>query len=251
MDFPYPESFARFYDIIYHQMRDEVDTAFFLDEIRKTNGRILEVGVGTGRHFMNALEQGADIFGIDISEEMLSVLDSRLLGDQKFRISQQSITDFNFAFSFDLIIAPFRVIMHLLDKADQIKAINNVYDHLNKGGRFIFDVFVPDLSQLINGINNQKDFDGEYAPGKRLRRYASTVPDLINQVINITFHFEWEEDDDVRHDYWELPLRFYFRYELEHLIERTRFESYNIFGDYEGGELKEGSREFVMVCSKE
>ena len=31
---------------------------------------------------------------------------------------------FTYDFKFDLIIAPFRVIMHLLDKEEQIKAIN-------------------------------------------------------------------------------------------------------------------------------
>ena len=250
MDYMYPKNFARFYDTVYHHMRDEVDTGYFLDEIRKTSGRILEIGVGTGRHFTNALEQGADIFGIDISSEMLSVLYSKLPEDQHFRISQQSITDFNFAFSFDLIIAPFRVIMHLLDKADQVKAINNVYDHLNKGGRFIYDTFVPDLSQLINGIDNYMDFEGEYEPGKKIRRYVTTVPDLIEQVINITFHLEWEEGGGIEHDYWKLPLRFFFRFELEHLVERSKFESYHIYGDYKGDELNNLSKEFVVICRK-
>ena len=125
-----------------------------------------------------------------------------------------------------------------------------MYNHLSNGGRFIFDAFIPDLGQLIDGIDNRKDFDGEYEPGRYLRRYVSTVPDLINQVINITFHMEWEEADGLKHDYWKLQMRYYFRYELEHLVERTEFESYNIYGDYEGGELKQGSREFVVVCRK-
>ena len=250
MDYLYPKNFARFYDTIYHSMRDDVDSSYFLGEIASTGGKVLEIGVGTGRLFTRALQQGADIYGIDISEEMLAVLLSKLPEAQHHRISRQSITDFSYDTKFDLIIAPFRVIMHLLNKEDQIKAINNVYKHLNKNGRFIFDVFVPDLNQLINGIDNYMDFEGEYKPGRSIKRFVTTVPDLINQRINITFHMEWDEDNTTKHDYWQLYLRFFFRYELEHLVERTAFESYHIYGDYNGGELKKGSREFLVVCRR-
>ena len=96
-------------------------------------------------------------------------------------------------FSFDLIIAPFRVIMHLLDKEDQIRALNNVCKHLNKNGRFIFDAFVPNLEQLIQGLDDVTDFDEEYEKGKRIKRTVTTSPDLIKQIINIRFKFEWDE----------------------------------------------------------
>lgn len=250
MEYKYPKNFARFYDTIYHHMRDEVDNNYFQEEIKKAGGKVLEIGVGTGRLFLNALKSGADIHGIDISEEMLAVLQGKLSPDDHYRICQSGITDFSFDFKFDLVVAPFRVMMHLLEKEDQMMAINNVYNHLKKGGRFIFDVFVPDLNQLIKGVNNQMDFEGEYEPGKKIRRFVTTIPDLMQQTIEVNFHLEWEEDSGVKHDQWRLPLRFYFRYELEHLVERTMFESYKIFGDYEDGELNKTSKEFLVVCEK-
>ncbi len=192
MDYTYPRNFARFYDTIYHSMRDGVDSDYFHDYVKKAGGRVLEVGVGTGRLFMNALNGGADIHGIDISPEMLKVLHEKLPADQHFRISKQNITDFSFDFKFDLIVAPFRVIMHLLEKEDQLKALNNVFDHLNDGGMFIFDAFIPDLKQLIKGFDNHIDFEGEYMPGKKLKRIVTTRPDLIRQLINIRFRMEWE-----------------------------------------------------------
>jgi hypothetical protein len=106
------------------------------------------------------------------------------------------------------------------------------------------------LKQLINGIDNQMDFEGEYTPGNKIRRFASTSPDLIKQIILVNFHMEWEENNEVRHDDWTLPLRFFFRYELEHLIERTKFPSYKIYGDYQNNELMRESKEFVVVCQK-
>jgi len=250
MDYRYPTSFARFYDTIYHQVRDSTDHDYFQQEIRKTKGKILEVGVGTGRLFSDALEHGADIYGLDISESMIEVLKNKIPGNQHHRISLQNIIDFSFDFKFDLIIAPFRVLMHLLEKEEQIMALNNVYHHLNKNGRFIFDAFIPDLNQLINGLSNRMDFEGEYEPGKKIKRFVSTTPNLIDQTITVNFHLEWQENDGLKQDDWVLPLRFYFRYELEHLAERSAFESYKITGDYKGNELNIESKDFIVICTK-
>jgi len=246
----YPKNFARFYDLIYHQQRDGVDNEYFLNEIVQTKGKILELGVGTGRLFVNALKEGADIYGIDISQSMLAVLNKKLTKEQRKRISLQNIIDFSFNFKFDLIIAPFRVVMHLLEKEKQIKAINNVFEHLNENGRFIFDVFVPDLSQLINGIDNYTDFEGEYYDGRIIKRTISTKPDLINQIIHIKFRLEWDEYNELKHDEWNVSLRFFFRYELEHLVERSHFNRFKILGDYQGNELNQKSKDFIIVCHK-
>jgi len=246
----YPEIFARFYDLIYHSQRDGVDNDYFQNVIMKTKGRILEIGTGTGRLFFDALEQGADIYGMDISQSMLDELLKKINRKQHYRISLQDFVDFRYDFKFDLVIAPFRVIMHLPDKEDQIRALNNVYSHLNRNGRFIFDTFVPDLKQLVNGISNSTDFEGEYEPGKYLRRVVSTKPDLINQLINVTFRLEWDEEGGMRTEEWEMPLRYFFRYELEHLVERSYFKKYKIVGDFRGNELSHESKEFIVICQK-
>jgi ubiquinone/menaquinone biosynthesis C-methylase UbiE len=246
----YPLNFARFYDTIYHQMRDGVDNNFFLDEALKSKGRVLEVGTGTGRLFMNALKGGADIYGLDISESMLDVLYKKLPEDQHYRLSLQNVVDFSFDFKFDTVMAPFRVLMHLIDKSEQLKALNNVCRHMNDGGTFIFDAFVPDLIMLVNGVHNQMDFEGEYEPGRLVRRFVTTEPDLIHQTILVNFHMEWQEGGGWKQDDWSVPLRFFFRYELEHLIERSDFREYTIYGDYSGSRLDKNSREFVVVCRK-
>jgi SAM-dependent methyltransferase len=248
--YDYPASFARFYDLIYHRVRDGVDNDFFLTEISKTPGKVLEIGVGTGRLFLDALSAGADAYGIDISAPMLEVLGKKLNEGQRTRISKQDMVDFHFDFTFDLVIAPFRVLMHVMEKDDQLKALNNVCRHLNPGGRFIFDTFVPDLRQLVNPLDRFTDFDGEHAPGKKLKRTVSTRPELIRQVINVDFILEWDEDEGHFEDRFCLPMRYFFRYELEHLVERSDFTEYKISGDYLGNELSEQSKEFIVICRK-
>jgi len=246
----YPDYFARFYDLIYHQVRDGVDNNFYLDRIRETKGKVLEAGVGTGRLFIQALNNGADIYGIDISPAMLDILNSKLTPEQQKRVSLQNIVDFRSEHKFDLIIAPFRVLMHVTGKNEQMETLDNVYNNLNPGGQFIFDVFIPDLKALLTGLENVTDFEGEYEPGCRMKRIVSTKPDRLNQIINVNFRIEWNDRESSHRKEWRSQMRYLFRFELEHLIERSKFSSYKILGDFYGNELTSDSREFILVCKK-
>jgi SAM-dependent methyltransferase len=250
MELEYPENFSRFYDFIYHSIRDGVDNQFYQSEIQKTKGRILEVGTGTGRFYMEALRSGADIYGIDISRFMLKILLDKLNHEHHYRISLQNIINFSFNFKFDLIIAPFRVLMHVHDTNEQLTALNNIYRHLNKNGRFIFDVFVPDLEKLIYGIKDQMDFEGEYEPGKKLKRTVTTDPDRFKQLIHVHFRLDWDEANEKKTEHWETALRYFFRYELEHLMERSEFRNFEIFGNFEHQALTSESKEYVVVCNR-
>jgi len=246
----YPEYLARFYDIIYDHMRSDIDTDFYLKQITSTSGRILEIGVGTGRFFTAALKTGADIYGIDVSKNMTDILLTKIDKEFHNRISIQNVVDFKFPFRFNLILAPFRVFSHLLTVEDQIAALNNIYEHLNENGRLIFDLYVPDPALTASGLTNQIDFEGEYEPGKKLTRSVDMKADIVGQISDITMTFRWDEDDREEVKSWNFKFRFYFRYELEYLIERSKLTLEKIYGDFNGGELKEGSKEFIVICRR-
>jgi SAM-dependent methyltransferase len=246
----YPDYLARFYDIIYNTMRSGVDTDFYLKHIADTRGRILEIGVGTGRFFTAALKTGADMYGIDVSKSMIEVLLTKIDTEYHNRVSIQNAVDFKFPFRFNLILAPFRVFSHLLTVEEQIAALDNIYEHLNEKGRLIFDLYVPDPALTASGLSNQIDFKGEYEPGKKFTRTVDMKADIVNQISDITMTFRWDEDDREEVKSWNFKFRFFFRYELEHLIERSKLTLEKIYGDFNGGELKEGSKEFIVICRR-
>ncbi len=246
----YPEFLARFYDLIYAKVRDGVDNEFYLGKIAATKGPILEIGVGTGRIFIEALKRGADIYGLDNSRNMLDILKAKIPPEDHVRIFLQDVRELELGKMFDLIIAPFRVFSHLLRVDEQMAVLNRVFSHLNSGGLFIFDAFVPNLKMLLEGISDQVDFEGEYAPGKKLKRVSSMKADLINQLSDVSMRFLWEEDDRVVAEEFKFQMRFYFRFELEHLIHRSLLKLVTIYGDFNENPLDSGSKEFVVVCRK-
>jgi SAM-dependent methyltransferase len=244
----YPKNFARFYDIIYSSIRDGVDNNYYADKISGIKGPILEVGAGTGRLFIPALRNGADIYAIDISSSMLDILKQKIEIKLHDRIWVQDVKNFTFNKKFDLIIAPFRIFSHLISTADQLAALNNMFIHLNQGGKLIFDLYVPDLNLLLQGLKNHIDFEGEYEPGHLLRRIVSTKSNLISQITHIIFTLEWKENNTLERMDWEFDFRFFFRYELENLIKLSQFKSFKIFGDYAEHELGPESKEFIVHC---
>lgn len=248
--FEYPDYIARFYDVIYHQVRDGMDNDFFLKQSLSAKGKILEIGVGTGRLFNEALNKGADMYGIDISRSMTDILKKKLSETEHHRIKTGDAVTMKWDCSFELIIAPFRMFSHILEVEQQLALLNNVCSHLTETGKFIFDVFVPDPHLIANGIDSHADFNDEYETGKRLKRIVSSKADAVSQLLNVTMKLVWDEEDIEREEEWKLKMRFFYRYELEHLIRLSSLNLQTIYGDYYKNPLGSGSKEFIVVCSK-
>jgi SAM-dependent methyltransferase len=246
----YPDFFARFYDLIYAKEGTGIDEASYYRRISQTKGKILEAGVGTGRIFVRALKDGADIYGVDNSPAMIDVLRKKLDGKDQGRVIVKDITDMNLDVKFDLIISPFRVFSHLLEVEDQLKALDCIHKHLNPGGIFMFDVFIPDLKILtegtevfVMGLEDKSVINGA--------RITSVKSDLIKQVSFINIRIEWQENGETKTGEWDVTTRYFFRYELENLIGRSPLKLIDIYGDSEGKPLTNDSRNFIVVCKKE
>jgi SAM-dependent methyltransferase len=246
----YPDYVARFYDAVYRQVRDAADKSYYVNKLVSCNGPSLEVGVWTGRIFLEALATGADVYGTDSSAEMLAVLRDKLEPRHHHRIRQCDLVTMDLGKRFSLIVAPFRVLSHIVDIEDQIKALNSVSDHLVPGGVFIFDLYVPNLKLLLDGLPPTVDFDGENAPGVRLKRTTSATSDLITQITSVTMAFAWEDEGQQHSQEWTFPMRFFFRYELEHLIARSKLKLKAINGDFAESALDSRSKEFLVHCTR-
>ncbi len=251
MSDPYPDFVARFYDAIYAQVRDGTDNAFYLGRMAAAGGPVLEVGVGTGRLFAEARRRGIDAWGIDASPEMIERCRAKLAPQDRERVAVADAVRLRTDRRFALVCAPFRVLSHVHDTADQLRLLDAVHDALAPGGTFVFDLYVPNLELLLEGMPELADFDGEHEPGRRLRRVVSSRPaDLSRQTSRVLMRFLWDEADGERRAEWEFEMRFFFRFEIEHLVARSRLALESIHGDFEGGPLDAESKEYVVTCRR-
>ena len=247
----YPEFIARFYDVIYDRIRSDTDYDYYMKKILNCKGPILEIGVGTGRFFVEARKRGADIYGVDISDEMTKILTGKLDKNDHFRIKVQDMVKLDLEKNFELIIAPFRVFSHMITTREQINMLNRVNDHLLPGGNFIFDLFIPDPQIMKQGINSVVDFEGEYEKGRKLKRIVSAKANLINQVNKVEMKIIWDENGVEKSEKWNFTMRYFFYHELKHLIARSDLELVNIYGDYYENKPGEKSKDFIVVCKQQ
>lgn len=250
-EYYYNETVTRFYDAVYENFPYlKAGAEFYQEEIRNSGGRVLEAGVGTGRIFLPAIAGGADMYGLDYSERMLARLKEKLPAKEHHRVWNADMRRFDSGMTYSLVISPFRVFQHMLTIDDQLNALNSIYNVLEDGGRLIFDVFNPDLKRLITPINDFLEFEGEYEPGKKLQRYSTVSYDNAIQQMELKFRFVWDEDGIEKTDVFSTPLRYYFRYELENLIGRTKFKIENIYGSFNREEINSSSREQILILKK-
>ena len=113
-------------------------------------GRALEMAIGTGRVAVPLAESGVAVAGIELCQPMIDQLrtkaDARLipvvLGDMATaRVDGQ----------FSLVFLVFNGISNVLSQERQIAVFENAARHLVSGGRFVIELWVPDLRTLPPG----------------------------------------------------------------------------------------------------
>ncbi|MBI5832229.1 MAG: class I SAM-dependent methyltransferase [Armatimonadetes bacterium] len=135
------ERWAPVYDLFYYDVGDDV--AFYLDRAAAAlpaGGAVLELGSGTGRLAEHLLRAGHTVVGCDASASMLARADSRLarFGD-RWQAAHVDVRELRLPQRFELAVAPYGMVAHLLTDADRLAAFRAVHDHLAPGGQFVFD----------------------------------------------------------------------------------------------------------------
>ena len=252
MSEPYPDFVARFYEVVYAQVRDGVDNAYYLSKMGSAGGPVLEIGAGTGRLLREALRRRVDAWGIDLSPVMVERCRAQLPPEARERVTVADAVSLRLGRRFALAVAPFRVLSHVPVIEDQLRLLDAVHEHLVPGGTFVFDLYVPSLKLLLEGLPETCDFDGEWAPGRRLRRFVSSRPaDLARQTNHVRMTFVWDEADGEHRSTWEFDMRFFFRWEIEHLVARSKLRLEALHGDFAGGPLTASSPEYVVVARRD
>ncbi|HTM76378.1 MAG TPA: class I SAM-dependent methyltransferase [Devosia sp.] len=120
-----------------------VDRLFDLAE----GGRALEFAIGTGRVAVPLSECGVKVAGIEIAPPMVAQLRTKadavsipvVIGDMATaRVDGE----------FSLVFLVFNGISNLLTQAEQIECFRNAARHLSPGGRFVIELWVPELPKV-------------------------------------------------------------------------------------------------------
>lgn len=235
------------------------DVQFYIDEARDAGGRVLEVGCGTGRILLPIARSGPTIDGLDASPEMLERCRTKLRDEpeavrRRVTLHEGDARGFDLGRSFDLVIAPFRVVQHLTTIEDQLSFLDSVARHLAPGGRFTFDVFNPSFAALVSadGIARDDTPDTELPDGRWFRR-AGRVARVrwLDQVseIELIYYISSDPGGRAERHVQSFDMRWFLRAELVHLLARGGFRVRSIYGDFDRSTLTDDSPEQI-VCAE-
>jgi SAM-dependent methyltransferase len=151
------DQYADFYDWENAQTMARRDVPFWRRLACAAEGRVLELGCGTGRVTLPLARAGARIVGVDLSAPMLARARKRAA---RVRVTHRpglvrgDIRALPFASgSFGLVAAPYGILQSLLSERDLVATLQSIARVLTGGGRF--------ATELVADLPAWREYRGE------------------------------------------------------------------------------------------
>ncbi len=256
----YDSFIADYYDSSPMLVNRKQDVAFYVSAARKYGDPVLELGCGTGRITTAIAEAGYRVVGLDISEKMLEHAVEKRGGlareaRERVHLVQGDMTEFDLKEKFRTVIIPFRPFQHLLEIEQQMGCLQCARKHLAAGGHLIVDFFQTDPERMHDTRFLKESALVEYdLPGRRHVALSERVAAFhrgqqrndVEMIFRVT-HADGRQERLVMA--W--TLRYFFRYEVEHLLARCGFHVEAVYGDFDRSGLGDISPEMIFVAGIE
>jgi SAM-dependent methyltransferase len=254
----YDSVIADFYDASPLVARRTQDVNFYLQAAACFGEPILELGCGTGRITVPLAHAGARVTGLDISAKMLQRAETKLsdlseMQRSRVRLLHGDMRSFDLRQQFPLIVIPFRPFQHLVSVDEQLQCLACVRRHLAPGGHLIVDFFQTDPARMHDPDFLKEHFvaDYEIAGGRKIRLTERIAAfHRAEQRNDVEMAFAVTDSDGARmRNVFAFTFRYFFRYEVEHLLARSGLRVSHLYGDFDRSPLQDESPEMIFVAA--
>jgi SAM-dependent methyltransferase len=246
------DDWAAIYDRVYAYLKHDI--SFYVEEAVLSGGPVLELGCGTGRISIPIARANIDVVGVDISRDLIAVARRKAKGLDIERSPTFKVGDMrtvNLKRRFSLVIMPFRVFQMMLSIPDQFDALQRVREHLVQGGRFILDIFAPDVRMLADDSNQPFHFRDVHDPstGHVLSLWHQDRWDHLHQINNARLKVDErnKENNVIGEFVREFQIRCIYRYEMQHLLSLCGFRLVELYGGFDRRPFDDVSEDMVWV----
>lgn len=238
----------------YNHGRHEKELSFYSAELKSCKGPVLEVACGTGMILLKLLDQGIDIYGFDMAEEMLEILYAKAVegayGDIRKRISKKDMVNFHYDRKFDAIVIPSRSFLHLMKQEEQINCLKNIHDHLNDNGRLLLNFFSPGPKYLLKYSQPSDDYEpfGTYTHPETkepIELSFKQTNDIAEQISDIRWRFKMKDTEHKS----RMTLRWIYKEEFQLLLKLAGFAKWKLYSDFDKSDYS-GKGEMIWVIEK-
>jgi len=247
------DEYAPFYDWENAQTVGRRDVPFWRRLAAAQDGRVLELGCGTGRITVPVAREGAAVVGVDRSGAMLAkgrqrLTRARLTAAASLVRGDIRALPFRNRPGFALVMAPYGILQSLTREADLRATLESVHRVLRKGGTFGIDL-VPDLPAW-------SEYDRRVSlKGKRGRSAHVTLIETVRQDERrglTIFDHEYVERQGRQKTIHRFTLTFRTVSvpQMRRRLEAAGFEIAAVLGDYHGGPWDSRSDVWMILARK-
>jgi SAM-dependent methyltransferase len=204
------------------------------------NGKVFELGIGTGRIALPLLERGIEIHGIDASPAMLEKLKQK---DKNGEIPVQigNFAEFERDEKYDLIFVVFNTIFGLLTQQEQISCFKCVSKALKPNGKFLIEAFVPDLARFDGGQTIRTSNVSTDQVRLECSQHDIASQTVISQLITI---------DDQGIKLYPVNIRYAWPSELDLMAELAGLKLYERWGAWDKQAFTSSSAFHISIYEK-
>ena len=207
--------------------------------------RILDTACGTGNITIPMSLSGYEMWGLDLSADMLSIAESKARASkQKIKFLNQDMIQMNLKGKYEAVLCMCDGVNYIHDEEDLDNYFNAVYKNLDENGIFIFDISSYNKIRYILGNNtfHEEKNNKHYIWNNNFDEVSETVEmDLIFFVPQEGLYRKFEEHHVQK------------AYKLEYLMELLKnvgFEDIRIFDGFSFNEPDENSERIFFAARK-
>ncbi len=212
-------------------------TVSFLAELAGT-GAALELGIGTGRIAVPLSQRGIRVHGIDLSSAMVAQLRATP-GSADIGVTIGDFATTRVEGTFRLAYLVRNTIANLTTQDAQVECFRNAAAHLEPGGCFVIELYIPDLQRL--------------PPGETVHAFTVTPTHLGFDQYDVATqtaysHHYWLADG--RCETFSAPFRYAWPSELDLMARLAGMRLRERWSNWKRERFTSSSRDHVSVWEK-
>lgn len=248
------DAYAPFYDWENAQTVGRRDVPFWRGLAAAQEGRVLELGCGTGRILIPAAKAGARAVGVDRSAEMLErgrrrARRSTLAGTASLVRGDIRALPFRSRPGFSLVMAPYGILQSLTREADLRATLASVHRVLRRGGVFGIDL-VPDLPRWSE-YARRVSLRGSRGRSTRITLIESVRQDRARRLTIFDHEYIERRGGRKRVHTFSLTFRTLSVAQVSRRLETAGFGIRAVLGDYRGGPWDPRSDVWVILAERQ
>ncbi|WP_042377332.1 class I SAM-dependent methyltransferase [Streptacidiphilus melanogenes] len=201
-------------------------------------GRAVEFAVGTGRVAVPLAQRGVPVSGIELSQPMIDQLRTKA-DEATIPVVAGDMATARVPGEHQLVYLVFNTVSNLLTQDEQVACFRNAARHLAPGGRFVVELWVPELRKLPPG---QSAVVCQSSTGY----IGLDTYDVLHQQV-VSHHFRFDASGGREARLFRSPHRYVWPAELDLMAQLAGMTLESRHADWSGAEFTAQSPSHVSV----